>query len=153
VIDLQQLKPNNDDEPPFNYDYGISFACATISFVFQELNGVCNIYWYIGYYRRYLLDKSKSSLRPGEGNNKDNYQQNKNDNHECKKESKSSKKKRSDDIPLRSVEKKYLAVNDRFDRVYNNAPGLDIKQINGKPFVDESQRESRKSDKNRDIFN
>jgi hypothetical protein len=42
-----------DDEPIFKYNYGLSFFGAVISFLLQEFNGICNIYWYIDYYRKY----------------------------------------------------------------------------------------------------
>ncbi len=53
-MDNKLLKfKSKEDEPLFRYTYGVSFVCALSSFVFQKLNGICNIYWYIGYYRNF----------------------------------------------------------------------------------------------------
>lgn len=51
------LNSSNKDEPVYQYYYGISFYCAVTSFLFQELNGICNIYWYMGHYRKIKLTK------------------------------------------------------------------------------------------------
>jgi hypothetical protein len=51
------LNNSNKDEPVYQYSYGISFYCAVASFLFQELNGICNIYWYMGHYRKIKLEK------------------------------------------------------------------------------------------------
>lgn len=52
------LSANADDsDAPFKYNYGLSFILATVSFLLQELNGACNIYWYIGYYRIHHMRK------------------------------------------------------------------------------------------------
>ena len=54
-----------DDEPIFKYSYGMSFFCAVISFLLQEFNGICNIYWYIDYYRKYRYEKQTSNNHNG----------------------------------------------------------------------------------------
>ena len=54
-----------DDEPIFKYSYGMSFFFAVISFLLQEFNGICNIYWYIDYYRKYRFNKEASILQNG----------------------------------------------------------------------------------------
>ena len=56
-----KLTKSKDEEPPFTYSYGFSFYCAVSSFLLQEINGICNIYWYIDYYRKYRFDKAKTS--------------------------------------------------------------------------------------------
>lgn len=48
------------EEAPFDYDYGFSFFFAVMSFLTQELNGICNIYWYVDYYRKYKYDAATS---------------------------------------------------------------------------------------------
>ena len=53
---------SKEDEPPFVYRYSVSFYCAVISFLLQELNGICNIYWYMGCYRKLKFQK----LSPGQ---------------------------------------------------------------------------------------
>lgn len=67
AVDNKLAKNNRsrEEEPPFKYGYGISFYCAVLSFLFQEINGICNIYWYIGYNKRKRLQnlrKSETSL-------------------------------------------------------------------------------------------
>lgn len=47
------LTKSKESEVPFAYTYGYSFFFAVLSFLTQELNGICNIYWYIDYYRKY----------------------------------------------------------------------------------------------------
>ncbi|CAF0798500.1 unnamed protein product [Brachionus calyciflorus] len=54
------LNKSKEEEPPFDYSYGFSFFCAVLSFLSQEFNGICNIYWYIEYYRKYK-HKTESS--------------------------------------------------------------------------------------------
>ncbi len=51
------LNNSKEEEPFFQYSYGLSFFSAVSSFLFQELNGICNIYWYMGHYRKHKLDK------------------------------------------------------------------------------------------------
>ncbi len=50
-----------DDEPIFKYNYGLSFFGAVVSFLLQEFNGICNIYWYIDYYRKYRFASESAS--------------------------------------------------------------------------------------------
>lgn len=52
------LNKSKEEEPLFNYNYGFSFFCSVFSFLMQEFNGICNIYWYIDYYRKYRLNKT-----------------------------------------------------------------------------------------------
>lgn len=53
------LNKTKEEEPPFKYNYGISFFCCVFSFLMQECNGICNIYWYIDYYRKYRYEQQK----------------------------------------------------------------------------------------------
>jgi hypothetical protein len=56
------LHKTTEEEPPFKYRYGMSFICAVCSFFMQEINGICNIYWYIEYYLKRLAIKNRQKL-------------------------------------------------------------------------------------------
>lgn len=53
VDNKQTAVKSKDDESPFAYNYGYSFFFAVGSFLMQEFNGICNIYWYVDYHRKY----------------------------------------------------------------------------------------------------
>lgn len=71
------LNNSKEEEPVFQYNYGISFYCAVCSFLFQELNGICNIYWYMGRYRKYRFEKMSAQQQlKYSGSNKINLNNN-----------------------------------------------------------------------------
>lgn len=51
---------SKDDESPFVYNYGYSFFLAVGSFLMQEFNGICNIYWYVDYHRKYKASETRA---------------------------------------------------------------------------------------------
>lgn len=59
AVDNKLTMNKSKEEAPFDYNYGISFFFAVLSFLTQELNGICNIYWYVDYYRKYKYDASE----------------------------------------------------------------------------------------------
>jgi hypothetical protein len=64
AVDNKIAKNNRsrDEEPPFKYGYGISFYCAVLSFLTQEINGICNIYWYMSYHKKKRIKMKKFKL-------------------------------------------------------------------------------------------
>lgn len=63
AVDNKLTMNKSKEEAPFDYNYGFSFFFAVLSFLTQELNGICNIYWYVDYYRKYKYDSSEKALR------------------------------------------------------------------------------------------
>lgn len=61
AVDNKLTMSKTKEEAPFNYNYGFSFFFAVLSFLTQELNGICNIYWYVDYYRKYKYDAAEKS--------------------------------------------------------------------------------------------
>jgi hypothetical protein len=51
------------EEPPFVYQYGLSFFCAILSFLMQEFNGICNVYWYVGHYSKYRFEQQNQLMK------------------------------------------------------------------------------------------
>lgn len=64
AVDNKLTMNKSKEEAPFNYNYGFSFFFAVMSFLSQELNGICNIYWYVDYYRKYKYDPATKSRQP-----------------------------------------------------------------------------------------
>ena len=58
AVDNKTAVRSKDDESPFAYNYGYSFFLAVGSFLMQEFNGICNIYWYVDYHRKYRFNKN-----------------------------------------------------------------------------------------------
>lgn len=63
AVDNKLTLSKTKEEAPFNYNYGFSFFFAVLSFLTQELNGICNIYWYVDYYRKYKYDRGTSTSK------------------------------------------------------------------------------------------
>jgi hypothetical protein len=55
------LKSRSNAESQFKYTYGVSFLCAVVSFLLQELNGICNIYWFFGHHRKHSMQTDESN--------------------------------------------------------------------------------------------
>ncbi len=70
AVDNKIAKNNRsrDEEPPFKYGYGISFYCAVLSFLTQEINGICNIYWYMSYNKKKRIKNKKFKLNSNRTN-------------------------------------------------------------------------------------
>ncbi|RNA31207.1 voltage-dependent calcium channel gamma-7 subunit-like [Brachionus plicatilis] len=62
VDNKQPAVKSKDDESPFVYNYGYSFIFAVGSFLMQEFNGICNIYWYVDYHRKYRFQASDNPV-------------------------------------------------------------------------------------------